>query len=60
MEPEKMAARRLSKHVPVATNTHAAMEALDAVFSMRSVSHQTRNTKEKGKYANNFSKNLFF
>jgi hypothetical protein len=37
----KLARQRLSKHVPAAMNTHAAIrELLDSVFSVRSVSYQ--------------------
>jgi hypothetical protein len=40
VEPEETAVtrRRLGKHIPAATNTHAVIEELlDAVFCMRSV-----------------------
>jgi hypothetical protein len=35
--PINVAWQRLSKHVPAATNTHATIELLDAVFAVRSV-----------------------
>jgi hypothetical protein len=38
--PPKLARQRLSKHFPAAMNTQAAIELLDAVFSVRSVSYQ--------------------
>jgi hypothetical protein len=35
--------QRLGKHVPVARNTHATQELLNAAFSMRSVSYEICN-----------------
>jgi hypothetical protein len=45
MEPEETAVARklLCKQVPAATNTHAIIELLDAVFSMQSVSYEILN-----------------
>jgi hypothetical protein len=35
--------RQQGRYFPTATNTHAKMELLDAMFSMRSVSYQILN-----------------
>jgi hypothetical protein len=45
VEPEgtTISMQRLGKRVPTATNTHAGIKLLDAVFSMRSVSYQILN-----------------
>jgi hypothetical protein len=37
------ARQRIDKYFPAATNTHATIELLDVVFSMRSVSYQILN-----------------
>jgi hypothetical protein len=49
MEPEETSVARqlLGKYGPAATNTHAAIELLDAVFSMQSVSYQITCSERK-------------
>jgi hypothetical protein len=40
VSPSIVARQRLIKHVRAATNTHETIDLLEAVFSVRSVSHQ--------------------